>query len=54
MNKRAEYPPCPRKDCRACYDGLCMVLNDNDFGERECPFYKEKIIINMEGKKNDA
>ena len=33
-------PPCVRSDCFACSNGRCTILTSNDFGERECPFYK--------------
>lgn len=39
MNKE---PICKRKDCLACEDGKCIALNNNNFGSRECPFYKDK------------
>ena len=35
-----EDSPACAKDCFACTDGKCCILTDNDFGERECPFYK--------------
>ena len=33
-------PPCERSGCFACENGRCKILINNDFGERECPFYK--------------
>ena len=34
-------PQCSRSECFACVDGLCIVLNDNDFPDRGgCPFFK--------------
>ena len=33
-------PPCSRTDCFACDNERCTILTNNDFGERECPFYK--------------
>lgn len=35
-------PSCNRKECFACEEGHCVVLIDNDFDYRECPFYKTK------------
>lgn len=38
---------CPRCkkhiDCKANYSGKCIALNNTDFGERDCPFYKSRI-----------
>ena len=28
------------EDCLACDKGKCIALSDNDFGGRDCPFYK--------------
>ena len=33
-------PPCSRNDCFACVNERCSILTNNDFGKRECPFYK--------------
>ncbi len=33
-------PPCDRSDCFACANGRCQILTSNDFGKRECPFFK--------------
>lgn len=35
-----ECPSCDRNNCFAYSNGECVILTDNDFGERECPFYK--------------
>ena len=35
-------PLCGRGECFANKDGYCGILTDNDFGERECPFYKPR------------
>lgn len=35
-------PPCDRSDCFACEFGNCTILTNNDFGKRECPFYKKQ------------
>lgn len=34
-------------DCHAWSEGRCMALADNDFGGRDCPFYKNRTV-NME------
>ncbi|MDE7231041.1 MAG: hypothetical protein K2N56_11230 [Oscillospiraceae bacterium] len=33
-------PPCERRGCFAYENGRCTILTSNDFGKRECPFYK--------------
>ena len=38
-------PTCNREDCLACENGKCLALSDNNFGNRECPFYKNKDQI---------
>lgn len=35
-------------DCFANKGGKCVSLKDNDFGERDCPFYKSKKEANMD------
>lgn len=35
-------PPCCRADCFACENGLCEILTSNDFGARDCPFFKPR------------
>ena len=35
-------PKCIRKKCFANFGCECIVLSDNDFGDRPCPFYKTK------------
>ena len=41
-------PICNRKDCFACENGKCIALIKNNFGKRECPFFKtqEHVGIN--------
>lgn len=39
-NNIQQHPDCLREDCFGCDRGRCHVLVDNDFGERECPFFK--------------
>ncbi len=29
-------------DCRANNQGYCEALNDNNFGNKKCPFYKSR------------
>ena len=40
MAKEIAY--CDRSECAAHFDGICMALRNNDFGDRECPFFKTK------------
>lgn len=41
---------CNRKDCFACVNNVCRILNDTEFGKRECPFFKLKQDL-VENKK---
>ena len=47
MSFYAREKNCPRCkkhiDCKANYSGKCIALNDTNFGERDCPFYKSRI-----------
>lgn len=36
-------PLCGRGGCFANGDGFCKILTDNDFGKRECPFFKPRV-----------
>lgn len=41
--------PCSgHKDCFANTNGYCTCLMNNDFGGRECPFYKKKAQFESE------
>lgn len=31
---------CNKKDCLNNNNGMCMALNDTEFGDRQCSFYK--------------
>ena len=33
---------CKKKNCFGYNKGVCVVLNNTNFGKRECPFYKPK------------
>ena len=44
-------PSCVRSDCFACEDEHCTILTNNDFGKRECPFYKKQDV---RGKTQEA
>lgn len=45
------FPVCDRSDCHAWQDGKCMALEDNDFGSRSCPFYKNRDVNREEQEK---
>jgi hypothetical protein len=38
-------------DCFANSHGKCICLSDNDFGDKDCPFYKNREKRNMELRK---
>ena len=42
-------PHCDR-NCFACTNGRCCILTDNDFGDRECPFFKNWDQCKVEQK----
>lgn len=47
VNEMAKYPKClqERYDCFAIRDGnKCDCLDDTNFGNRVCPFYKKAQI----------
>lgn len=35
-------PTCDVAKCFACDEGHCVILIDNNFGERKCPFFKTR------------
>lgn len=49
MAKKIAY--CDRDDCAAYFDGICNALRNNDFGDRECPFFKTKEQNEKERKE---
>lgn len=38
---------CTHADCFANKGGRCVSLKDNDFGDRDCPFYKNSRDASM-------
>ena len=36
------------KDCFANIDGRCVCLKDNNFKNKDCPFYKDKVKSNAQ------
>ena len=43
-----ERPRCLRSGCFANYGDHCSALADNDFGNRNCPFFKTKQQLDEE------
>lgn len=42
MSGKSNFPVChTHTDCFANKDGHCVCLSDNDFGHKDCPFYKK-------------
>ena len=33
---------CNKSTCKFYINGKCNILSDTNFGNKECPFYKEK------------
>lgn len=44
-------PGCDKHECFACIDGKCIALTDNNFGERDCPFYKTRARLDLEERE---
>ncbi len=41
--RKKTTPSCPRCNTSTCFahkSGRCVILIDNNFGARKCPFYK--------------
>ena len=46
------FPVCTaHPDCHACRNGRCMARDRNDFGRRDCPFYKNSEINRREQRE---
>ena len=43
-----QHPFCDKKSCFACEDFSCRILTTNDFGKKECPFYKTNQQVEEE------
>ena len=41
-------------DCFANQGGRCACLKDNDFGGRDCPFYKPADTVRKENRGQDG
>ena len=42
------HPTCYAAECASCVDGRCVVLLDNSFAERKCPFFKTREQVAKE------
>lgn len=50
-----KMPECRmHKDCFGNRGGRCACLKNNDFGTRDCPFYKpaEAVLEEKDGRRN--
>ena len=41
-------------DCFANRGGVCTCLKDNDFGGRDCPFYKPADTVRKEQRRQNG
>lgn len=48
---RANSPDCQNNKCFGCDNGKCLILSDNDFKGRSCPFFKTQKQLDDEEKK---
>ena len=52
LTEHIENPICDMHlDCFANSDGRCECLIMNDFGDRDCPFYKDRLVYLEEKKR---
>lgn len=52
---RAAMQGCRRHgDCFANRGGVCTCLKDNDFGGRDCPFYKPAGTVRDRQRRQDG
>ena len=43
------FPVCDmHRNCFANKEGHCVCLSDNDFGNKDCPFYKPDTVTTMD------
>lgn len=48
MEYAKQIPDCTVAECFGCEEGKCVVLINNDFGERKCPFFKTNQQVEEE------
>lgn len=52
---KAEMQGCRmHRDCFANRGGVCTCLKDNDFGGRDCPFYKPAGTVREGQRRQDG
>lgn len=54
MSKAAMQRCRAHGDCFANRGGVCTCLKDNDFGGRDCPFYKPADAVQKEGRRQNG
>lgn len=47
---KVEFPDCRKRKCFGYSEGKCTILSDNNFGKRECPFFKTQSQIDRENE----
>ena len=50
MRPREINPKCNRANCEENMEGYCMILNNTNFGQRGCTFFKRR---NDDGRKEN-
>ena len=48
MKDTNKCPACNVVECFACEDGFCVILNDNKFRNKKCPFTKTQEQVAKE------
>ena len=48
MKYDRECPVCFATECFACQNGQCVILVSNDFGAKDCPFFKTTAQVEKE------
>lgn len=53
-SSRSSCPRCGTSTCFAYKSGKCVILIDNNFGKRKCPFYKSQAQFERERDAADT
>ena len=48
MSELVKCPTCGKVECFGNEDGHCLVLSDNNFVNKECPFFKTREQVATE------
>lgn len=48
MGNENKCPICNKDECAAHKEGHCVILIDNNFGDRDCPFFKTNEQVKKE------